>query len=423
MIALLCSLLLVLSACSGQKSAPAPAPESGSSNAPKDPVKITFWVLDSFTKDPNGPLYKAIDQFQQANKDIKVEVQPMAANAIHDKLVTSISGGEGPDVFNTDIAWMGEFIGMGLAKDMTAEFSPLKDQFFDGPMGAVTANGKLYAVPWYTNNVAVYYNTEAFAKAGITQFPQTWDQFVDAAKKLKSAGYYALSSARGGFGTYFFISFLFQNNGQIYSPDGKKLVIDSPENLEALKFYTGLYTDLKAMPETVKSAFSWDEVYAPFIQGKAAMFISGDWAKATIEKNAPNIKFAVAPLPKSKRNATVAGGYNLAIGKNSKNPEAAWKLIQFLTSKEGEATLQAYNRIPARKDVTDSDWAKKDPFAGLFVQQAQYGVPQPAYPSWPKISDLIGEGIDGVFQGQKTPEQVLKDVVTKGQPIVDSTAK
>ncbi|MGE5675725.1 MAG: ABC transporter substrate-binding protein [Mycobacterium leprae] len=420
LVALMLALMLVLTACGSKTDAPAAASTPA---ANKGPVTITFWVLDSFTKDPNGPLFKAIDQFQQANANIKVEVQPMAANAIHDKLVTSINGGEGPDVFNTDLAWMGEFAGMGLMQDITAQVSPIKGDYFDGPMAAMQYNNKFYAVPWYTNNVAVYYNKDAFAKAGITQFPQTWDQFTDAAKKLKAAGYYALSAAHGGFGTYFLMSFIFQNQGQVYSADGKKLTLDNPAVVDAFKWYTGLYTDLKAMPESVKSAFSWDEVYAPFIQGKAAMFIGGDWAKGTIDKNAPNIKYDIAMLPKGKVNATVAGGYNLAIGKNSKNADAAWKLIQFLTGKDGEAMMEAYGRIPARKDVTNSDWAKKDPFAGLFIQQAQYGVPQPAYPSWPKVSDVIGEAFDAVIQGQKSPEQALKDAQAKAQPIVDSTNK
>ncbi|MHB0885221.1 MAG: sugar ABC transporter substrate-binding protein [Bacillota bacterium] len=388
----------------------------------RGPVTISFWVLDSFTKGTDTPLSKAITQFEADNPNIKVDLQPMAANAIHDKLVTAISGGGGPDVFNTDIAWMGEFIGMGLFQDITKQAEPSKADFFDGPMSAVTKDGKIYALPWYTNNLGLYYNKDMFAAAGIQAPPTTWDEFYTDAQKLKAKGYDALSLGRGGFGIYSFLSFLFENGASVFGPDGKTLTVNSPEAVEAFDWFTGLYTKLHAVPESVKSAFSWDQVYAPFIQKQAAMVISGDWAKWSLSSN-KDLHWDVAPLPKGKSHATVAGGYNLAIGKNSKNQAADWKLINFLTEKQNEWILEGYGRIPARKDITDSDYAKKDPFIGTFIQQAQYGVPQPAIAVWPKISDMMGDAFDSVIQGKKTPQQALDDVVKQGQPIVDSAGK
>ena len=382
--------------------------------------EITFWVIDSFTRSPDAPIYQAIRQFEQANPGIRVVVEPAPANAIHDRIVTSIIGGEGPDVVALDIAWAGEFIALGLLQDLTPQVAPIADQYFDGPMAALQENGRYYAVPWYTNNVALYYNKDMFAAAGIERPPATWEEFYEAARKLKEAGYYALSLARGGFGTYFFISFLYQNGGRIFAEDGRTLVFNSPEAVEAFEWFTGLYTDLKAVPDTIMSAFSWDEVYAPFLQGRAAMFISGDWARFTIQQNAPHINWGVAPLPAGKRRATVAGGYNLAIGANSRNREAAWKLIEYLTGPEGEGMLLEYGRIPARKDILTSEAASRDPFFALFIEQAEYGVPQPTHPAWLRLNNIIGDAFDAVIQGLKTPKQALDDAVREGQALVNS---
>jgi len=409
--ALLC-LSLTLTACGGQT--------TNSGDTGSEEVTLTFWLIDPFTKAQDAPIYQAIADFEKANPGIKVDIQPMATNVTHDKIVTAISGGHGPDVVSIDIAWCGEFIAMDLLADITEEFGPYKDEFMDGPLSAVTRDGKLYAVPWYTNNVALYYNVEAFEKAGITNPPSTWNELVDVAKKLKEAGYYAISIGRGGYGTYFFLPFLFQNRGRVFAEDNKTLVVNSPEAVEAFEFYTGLYTELHAIPEDVKSAFSWDEIYAPFLQERAAMLISGDWAKFTIENSAPDLKWAVAPLPKGKTAATVAGGYNLAISKNTKHKEAAWKLIRYLTDHDGMKILEQYSRIAARKDVVDTEYAKKDPFVSTFVQQAPLGIPQPTNAAWPKINDLIGDAFDAVIQGQKTPKEALDEVVAKGQPLVDS---
>lgn len=382
------------------------------------PVTLTFWVLNSFTSSPSAALYKAIREFHARYPYIRVHVDPVAANTLHDKYITAVSGGGGPDVVSFDIAWAGQFIDAHLLKDVTKSLAPQRHSFFPGPLGALTKDGHQYAVPWYTNNLALYYNANAFHKSAIAHPPTTWAQFSADAKLLKSHGYDALSLARGGFGTYFFLSFLYENGGHVYGPNRKKLVIDSPADVQAFEWFTSLYTKLHAVPQSVKSAFSWDEVYAPFIQGKAAMFISGDWAESTLASSHLGFHWSIAPMPREKKFATVAGGYNLGIGAHSRHPASAWKLIRFLTGKKREWLLESYDRIPARIDVLHSAYATGNHFVNLFVRQARYAVPQPSDPSWPQISNLIGNAFDAVIQGTQTAPAALRRVEQEGQPIV-----
>lgn len=387
-------------------------------SAASKPITLSFWVLNSFTPSATAPLYQVIKKFERENPSITVNVDPVAANTLQDKYVTAVAGGGGPDVVSFDIGWAGQFIDGHLLANITKEFKPYASHFFAGPVKALSKDGQNYAVPWYTNNLAIYYNQDLFNKVGISGPPKTWNQFYQDAKVLKAHGYDALSVAKDGFGTYFFLSFLYENDGHIYGPNRKKLTVNAPADVAAFKWFTGIYTKLHAMPDSVKSAFSWNAVYAPFIQGTTAMFISGDWAEYSL--NAAHLKFhwSIAPMPKGKRYATVAGGYNLGVGANSAHKIAAWKLIRFLTKKGNEWLLESYDRIPARNDVLHSAYANKNAFVHLFVQQAKYAVPEPSDPSWSQVSNLMGNAFDAVIQGTQKPQAALDRVELEGNPIV-----
>ena len=142
------------------------------------------------------------------------------------------------------------------------------------------------------------------------------------------------------------------------------------------------------------------------------MVMSGDWAIFAIKEGNPDLDFAVAPLPKGKEAATVIGGYNLGIPATSQNVDAAWDFIAWLTAAEQESILQGYNRIQARADILDTEYAKQDPLLQVFFEQAAIGRARATVPAWDEIENTVmADAWDSVILGEATPEEALSDAV------------
>lgn len=374
--------------------------------------KLTFWTISSFTPSNTAPIYQAIGKYKDAT-GVEVTIESTQASSLQNKLITAVKGGQGPDVVSIDSAWNAGLAAAKVTKDITDEFAAIKDQFFPGPAVSGSYLGKQYATPWYTNNVGLYYNKGMLSAAGVEAPPATWDELVSTGKKLTGNGKYGLMLGASGFGSFIFWPFAFQNGATLISSDGTKAEFGDTAGLEAWRFYSDLYLTDKIVPDDIKGATtSWDQVFAPFIQERAAMVMSGDWATAAIKAGNPKIDFAVAPLPKGKEAATIIGGYNLAIPTTSKHADEAWKFIQWLTAVGQEWILEGYNRIPARADIVNTDYARKDPIVQVFIEQSTVGKARASVPAWNDIENTImANAWDSVILGQAKPDDALAKAV------------
>jgi multiple sugar transport system substrate-binding protein len=377
-------------------------------------AKLTFWVISPFTPDDQAPIFAAAKQYQDKN-GVEVAVESTAPADMLNKLITAVRGGAGPDVVSVDSAWNATLGAAQILTDISDRFTPISDQFFPGPVGTGQYLGKQYAAPWYTNNVALFYNKKLFAAAGVDGPPATWDELVEKGKALTTGDHFGIMLGGGGFGSFEFWPFAWQNGATLISDDGTQAEFGSAAGLEAWQYYSGLYLTDKIVPEDIKSAGeSWDQVFAPFIQERTAMVMSGDWAISAIKEGNPDLDFAVAPLPKGKEAATVIGGYNLGIPATSPNVDAAWAFIEWLTAAEQESILQGYNRIQARADILDTEYAKKDPLLQVFIEQSSVGRARATVPAWDEIENtVVADAWDSVILGQATPDAALADAVKK----------
>lgn len=378
----------------------------------QDGGKITFWVISPFTADETAPIYAAAKQYQDAS-GVEVVIESTAPSELLNKLITAVRGGGGPDVVSVDSAWNATLGAAQILTDVTERFAPISDQFFEGPVGTGKYLDVQYAIPWYTNNVALFYNTKLFEAAGIDGPPATWDELVEKGTALTSGDTYGLMLGGGGFGAFQFWPFAWQNGATLVSEDGKQAEFDSEAGQEAWQFYSDLYLTHKIVPEDVKSAGeSWDQVFAPFIQERAAMVMAGDWAIGAFKDGNPDLQFSVAPLPKGKEDATVIGGFNLGIPTTAQNPDEAWKFIEWLTAQDQESILQDYNRIQARADILDTEYASKDPLIKVFIDQSAVGRARATVPAWDEIENTImSDAWDSVLLGEATPADALADAV------------
>jgi ABC-type glycerol-3-phosphate transport system substrate-binding protein len=366
---------------------------------------LVIWVNAPMAGE-NAPLFAEIEAFEAATGHT-VEVQAVPHLEMQRNLIVAMSSGAGPDVMAVDIAWVPVIADAGLLMDLTDHAAPVADRYQPGPLFAGQFEGRQYAMPWYTNNVALYVNNRMLAEAGIAAPPATWAEFEAAAIAMTDPARdtYGLTLGSAGTGAFQIYSFIWQAGGQMVDAEGR-VRLNEPEAIRGMEFISGLYTRHRAIPDTVLTAMTWDEVNAPFLQGRAGMLISGDWALGAIARGAPDLDFSVVPLPVGERAATVIGGYNIAVNANSQAPEAALQLLDWLTGERSTEVMPRYNRMAGTMAaVAPEVIATLPPNQQAFLAQAPHGVPRPPVAGWADIhTNVTGTMWDQVIRGTPVPE-------------------
>ena len=280
---------------------------------------------------------------------------------------------------------------------------------------AVKFDDRYFGIPWVMGTRALFYNKELFARAGLdsSKAPETWSEVLADSKKI-----HALGESTYGFGLQSgdryklfkkFMSLAWSSGGDILSPDQKRVVFDSPQNLAALKFYLSLRPfALMDRQETLDQGFK---------EGRIGMQISGAWLFKTIPHDAPALRYGVGlvPAPPGGRHASFAGAEILASFKGSRHPREALMLAQFLVAPENAAALcQAAKDVqPSAVGSEDSDYYRQRPMEQLFVRQLETAVAPPNISQWVDMEGAIEEALEEALHDKVTPEQALKNAQRK----------
>ncbi|MDO9526526.1 MAG: sugar ABC transporter substrate-binding protein [Gemmobacter sp.] len=380
---------------------------------------VVFWVNAPMASGPDAPLFAEIAAFE-AETGHKVEVQAVPHLEMQRNLIVAMSSGAGPDVMAVDIAWVPVIADAGLLADLSDHTAKVADLYQPGPLSAGAFQGAQYAMPWYTNNVALYVNNKMLADAGIAAAPTTWAEFEAAAIAMTDPAKdtYGLTLGGAGTGAFQVYTLIWQKGGELIDTD-VKVRLNEPAAIQAIEFVSGLYTKHKAIPDSVLTASTWDEVNAPFLQSRAGMLISGDWALGAIKRNAPDLDFSVHPLPKGVQAATVIGGYNIAVNANSKAPDAALALTEWLTGPRSTDVMPKYNRIAGTKDAAAPEVVAALPETQkAFLQQAEAGKPRPVVAGWADIHTTVtGTLWDQVLRGKPVAE-AMAEAATAAEAIL-----
>ncbi|RYG24441.1 extracellular solute-binding protein [bacterium] len=277
------------------------------------------------------------------------------------KLLTAIVGGSPPDLvvqarFNiSDWASRGAFI--PLDPYLKRPGAPRREEYYTAAWDEACYGGHVYGIPTGADDRALYWNRglfrekrEALTAAGLDwrRPPRTWSETLRYSKALtekeKRAGFIP------NFGNSWLTLFAFQNGASFLSPNGTHCTLASPEAAGALAFMKQGYDLLGgySAASAFQSGFQGGE-NDPFITGKVAMKIDGDWSLPGLARYGPNLDFGVAPPPvpddryegkgrfkgEKDRFITWIGGFSYAMPRGCPHPDLAWDYIQFSTSLEG----------------------------------------------------------------------------------------
>jgi multiple sugar transport system substrate-binding protein len=392
--------LVFSSACASNGSSTGGATSSGS-NSTTGNVTLSVWAMgDEGDKLGSSDV---IQQFQQANPNIKVNVTAIPWNVAHDKLITAVAGKQTPDVTQLGTTWAGEFSKLNAMDAVPSSIN--QDDFYKAAIDAGSYNGKLVGVPWYVDARVLYYRTDLAQQAGMTQAPQTWDDLNKLAQAYHSGGAkYGIALSSNNWQEY--LPFLYSAGGDIMN-GSNQFTLDSDAAVKALTEYVSFFQQ-NLTPQTEPQGF---DVTQTFVAGDTPMFFSGPWHRSLIQKAAPNLegKWATAMVPKDQSSTSFVGGAEFAVFKNSPNRDAAWKFVQYMTQPATQvAWYKDINDLPAVKSAWTDQSISSDQSLKVFGDQLNSAKAPPSIPQWEEIANQMNDWLQKACLGQVSPQDAAK---------------
>ncbi|MES0855033.1 ABC transporter substrate-binding protein [Geobacillus sp. G4] len=362
-------------------------------------------------------LKQTLDDFEKKYPNIKVKYE-VIADQYMDVIKTRLAGGQGPDVFYLDAFEAPALIETGaiepLDKYVTDEFD-IND--FEKPMldAFKGKDGKIYGFPKDYSTLALFYNKKMFEEAGV-EVPKTWDELREVAKKLtKGKQVYGFGVAPELARLYY----IAESKGGKVVTDNKASFAD-PKVVEALQPIVDMHLKDKSAAQPNEVGATWGGEM--FGQGKAAMVIEGNWAIPFLQETFPNLEFGTAEIPTiNGKKTTMAYTVAYVMNKDSKKKEAAWKLIEYLTGKEGMKTWTSKGyALPTRKSVAAELGFDKDPLRAPLVAGASYATVWQNGTNLPIITNNFNNQFVSAFLGERPLAEALKEAQKTANSEIES---
>ncbi len=408
------------SSSSSPSSSPSPsAPES--SSPAQEPVEVTLAGWGS-SPEEQQLLQQVLDEFQAKNPDVKVKYE-VIADQYMDVIKTRLIGNEAPDVFYLDAFEAPALIEKDVLEPLDGYVTPEFDlDDFEGP--TVNAfkggDGKIYGFPKDTSTLALFYNKKMFADAGIAAPPATWDELLEVSEKLtKKNGSKVEVYGLGQAPELARQMFMIEAFGGKLSDDQGMAAFATPEGEKGLALVIDqhLKAQTAGQPSDVGSGWGGEM----FGQQKAAMVLEGNWAIPFIQSNFPDVDFGTAEVPTvNGKKGTMAFTVAYVMNKNSAKKEAAWKLLSYLTGKEGMKTWTSKGfALPTRKSVAAELGYDKDALRGALVAGSSYATSWQAGATLPTIMNNFNNQFVAAYTGGST----LTEALSKAQETANKEIK
>ncbi|MBD2871945.1 ABC transporter substrate-binding protein [Paenibacillus arenilitoris] len=400
----------------------------GSASGPNDQVTIDFWF-------PWGGDYQkefkqyVVDEFEKKFPNIKVKmtfVEASGQTQSSDKLLTAIAGGNPPDVALFDRF----LIGSWAAKDSLTDLTPYvesggvsPDDYYKSVWDEAVYKDKVYALPWGTDNRAMYYNKTLMKKAGLdpNNPPKTMAELDQMAEAM---------FVKGKNGKYDEIGLIpWMNQGYLYTQawnwggawekDGE-LTPNNPQNVKALDWMAGYAKKYDIENLTSFSTAIGQTGMNAFWTGKVGFVFDGNWVLNDLSKYKPEFEWGVAPMPAAEGypSITWAGGWSYVIPKGAKHADEAWEFVKFVAHKEG--TLLWSKRPTAGNDITVLPSVNEElkladnPNLKIFLDMMPSAFTRPVTPVgsflWNETMRVQDLAINGKGEAQQLLDEVKKNV-------------
>jgi len=369
---------------------------------------VRFWGLGR-----EGEVVKdLVPEFERENPGIRVVVQQIPWTAAHEKLLTGFVGGAPPDLAQLGNTWIPEFAAIGALEPLDARAAAsaalTPADYFEGIWKTNLFDGRLFGIPWYVDTRVMFYRRDLMEKAGWREPPRTWSQWRAAMEKIRGpagSGRFAILLPTNEWEQLTILGLQMQS--PLLSDNDTRGAFSQPPFRAAAEWYVGLYHDGLA---PVVSYTQLGNPYQEFSRGYVAMWITGPWNLGEFRRRLPpelQDTWMTAPVPAPDGaewpGYSWAGGASFAIFRASKQKDAAWKLVEFLSRRQIQTRFyELSGDLPARREAWDDAPLSGDVKARAFREQADRLVPLPRVPEWEQIAQKMQEDMEAAIRGRET---------------------
>lgn len=279
------------------------------------------------------------------------------------------------------------------------------DRFIGSYLSASTLKGAVWGLTIVASARALYYNKDLPAKAGFPNGPKTRDEARKASEEVVANGAwgFGLQGEESETDVYWCYA-PWTHGGRILDDQGKPAFADAA-GVEALKLHNSLIDNKLTEPDPVNH--SREGVQDLFKAGWVAMVVSAPFLRTQISKEAPNLKYGIAPIPVETTPPAYGVTDSVAPFKNSKVKAAAWKFLDYLFQAEPRvAFTKAEGFLPVAKP--EADFVKNDPELKTFVDLPPTARFPPPVEGWRAAAESSWVHLRRTHTGKADPEKALK---------------
>ena len=410
---------LLLAACAPTTTAPTTGGEAPAPSGEKTVVRYIGMEYDNRMLPDTQAVF---DEFNASQGEIEGQLEIVNWGNGLNLLLTQISGGQAPDIFNGGGGWLLEFEAVNeiaVLDDLLP--ADLLDKFWESGIKAMTVDGKLFGMPYFLDPRGMYYRKDLFEEAGIAE-PKTWADVRDAAQALHNPPtLYGIGLGPGDYWWYAWVGAIGAGNDLSRWGENGRSRVGDPEGIAAVQFLADLALNDKVSQPSPASANRDSDLQPLFLSGQLAILETGSWMPTIIQNDAPDLQFALAQLPvadASMGHPNVFWPDCVMMAEQSENKEAAATVLEFMFNFENRLNWALQRGvIPERTDVgADPRYLDPSspitPFNEFYVKEvaAAHNVFETPWPDTINEDETtIDDGLTKVWLGEMSAEEAMTE--------------
>ncbi|MCE5198555.1 MAG: sugar ABC transporter substrate-binding protein [Armatimonadota bacterium] len=397
--------------------------------------KVTIrWVVD-----PHPIRKESITLFEKKHPNIHVINDPDAGPQ---RLLTQIAGDVPPDVmaiYEPSILYI--FAQNDLLLDLSPyvkEYNIPVDDLYPQLDPYVRVGKKIVGIPENCGTYVVFYNKKLFREAGVP-YPRpgwTWDECLDSAKKLTK--YRVVNGRKVAVQKGIYIAdsmanyFAWINGGSMFSPDGKKCIVDSEAAKKGMRFFADMKLKYRVIPsaseaQSMAPTGGYGGDLLLFAQGKVAMVIVGRWLISEYRLH-KDLEWATTAMPISPNHVVPFTSKCYAIPKNCKHKKEAIQFICHLLSRDNEDLVASYgDGLPTRrnkqivKDFLYDPKYPKETSNQLYIDELKWGriTEWSHYIDNTDVNAIVGMEVSKMWLGSQGPDETCDKIAMQINDIIN----
>ena len=358
-----------------------------------------------------------VDQFNQQHSDIKFQIveAPSDSNQVEDLYTSSFLLGNSPyDVVYMDIVWTPKFAAAGWLRDLSDRLpTPEAQKYLKADIAGGMYQDKLYRIPFRSDAGMLYYRQDLLDEAGYKP-PETFEQLLEISQDLQQQGLvdwgYVWQGKQYEGLSAMFVEVLQGSGGFWVDPDTLEVGLDRPEAIAAVDFLArAIATEVSPFGVTT---YAEDETRLLFQNGKVAFLRNWPYVYSLAADSAIAGKYNIKPMVHAveKNSGATLGGWGLGIATSTKHPDAAWKVIESLSSEDSqrEFILQT-GFVPSRVALfNDPKIVTQYSYYPKLLEVVTSAALRPPISQYAQASDILQRYLSAAITGKMTPQQAME---------------